>query len=497
MHKIFKSKIFIPSAVISLLVIPLPFSNAHGGIFSDVGGFILDYTLGAVMALMAFILNYIATVVLNLSITILNFSADLEPLFKIGVWEIVRDIGNLAIILFLGFTAIALIVNVGDGLNKKKAIVWVLGAALLINFSGLLTKSVYQVSQVATQEFKSNALKHGGTTRVLTVVGIDATRLTKEQADKLREESESPGGNKIGLLEASIYSMIEAAKKLVLAMGFLYGAAFLIGRIVGLSIIYALSPLGLVAYMLNKAGNAPSIVTRLATQWWDKLWGLSFSACVFFFGLWLAIKLGESSLDKLPPNKDSIENIALALIQFMIFYIVYVKSIEQANAMSGGVGDAFKKGRGAVKGWGKRRYDNNKEGLKRIRNTAGTAAAATISRATKGRVFSHQGVKFAKQIEEGKDYVRSGFAAKGSDKMQAFKAEENLRAQMAAGKKNLNFKGSDNKGLRDAFSNNTLHKERVKRMTKSAWGNKNNFKDFYEKQEKSAKKVSEKPKKKS
>ena len=78
------------------------------------------------------------------------------------VWSSVRDIGNLLVILFLGIIAVSLISGI-FGQVTKKSVVWVLGAALLINFSGVITTLVYTSGTVISKGFlaKSKSLVIG------------------------------------------------------------------------------------------------------------------------------------------------------------------------------------------------------------------------------------------------------------------------------------------------------------------------------------------------
>ena len=69
-----------------------------------------------------------------------------------SIWAGIRDLGNLVIILFLGFIAISLITGF-LGQATKKSVIWVLGAALLINFSGVITLFVYNTGNALAEIF--------------------------------------------------------------------------------------------------------------------------------------------------------------------------------------------------------------------------------------------------------------------------------------------------------------------------------------------------------
>ena len=108
------------------------------------------------------LLRAISGFVLDMSASILDYSINFATIFILNnilgggpvyqVWSSVRDIGNLLIILFLGIIAVSLISGI-FGQVTKKSVVWILGAALLINFSGAITTLVYTSGTVISKGF--------------------------------------------------------------------------------------------------------------------------------------------------------------------------------------------------------------------------------------------------------------------------------------------------------------------------------------------------------
>ena len=112
------------------------------------------------------LLRAISGFILSMSASILDYSINFatylllywETVIYLGggpvyeVWSSVRDIGNLLIILFLGIIAVSLISGI-FGQVTKKSVVWILGAALLINFSGAITTLVYTSGTVISKGF--------------------------------------------------------------------------------------------------------------------------------------------------------------------------------------------------------------------------------------------------------------------------------------------------------------------------------------------------------
>ena len=108
------------------------------------------------------LLREISSFILDMSASILDYSINFATTFILNnilgkdgvyeVWSSVRDIGNLLIILFLGLIAVSLISGI-FGQVTKKSVVWILGAALLINFSGVITTFVYTTGSVISKGF--------------------------------------------------------------------------------------------------------------------------------------------------------------------------------------------------------------------------------------------------------------------------------------------------------------------------------------------------------
>ena len=104
--------------------------------------------------------TFLVSHILNVAASLFDFSIKFateyvpEKIFEqtYPVWSGIRDLGNLVIILFLGFIAISLITGF-LGQATKKSVVWVLAAALLINFSGVLTLFVYNTGNALAKSF--------------------------------------------------------------------------------------------------------------------------------------------------------------------------------------------------------------------------------------------------------------------------------------------------------------------------------------------------------
>ena len=131
---------------------------AHGLDFDD----LLIRGLTWLASLLTSLSSHILKVVANVFDFSINFATVYVPnnVFHTtySIWAGIRDLGNLVIILFLGFIAISLITGF-LGQATKKSVIWVLAAALLINFSGVITLFVYNTGNALAKSFLNDIKK--------------------------------------------------------------------------------------------------------------------------------------------------------------------------------------------------------------------------------------------------------------------------------------------------------------------------------------------------
>ena len=90
---------------------------------------------------------------LSIYLSVTNFKSFVETsgMAQVG-WSLFRDVANISFIFIILYNAISTILQLG---SDKRLLAKVVIIALLINFSGLITKLVIDVSNVVANQFYS------------------------------------------------------------------------------------------------------------------------------------------------------------------------------------------------------------------------------------------------------------------------------------------------------------------------------------------------------
>lgn len=245
-----------------------------GGIMLWAGGGLLDYSVQYLVVGMGEYLN----------------GAIGQSIDKL--WVLVRDVFNILFIfgiIYIGFRTILK----SDDNTAKKALGWLIVAALMINFSLFITKAIvdvanatsYQIYTAMQGEGRTDGggyVLTGGATRISSGVTdqfMDVFRLTTFAGDDIVERYQDNtllGGR---LLFFGVLMMIVM---LIAAFVFAAGAFMMIGRFVMIIIFMILSPvmfLGLVFPLFKKYQDV----------WWDKFLQQAFVGPAYLFMLYLSL----------------------------------------------------------------------------------------------------------------------------------------------------------------------------------------------------------------
>ena len=159
--------LFLNSVFAFVFLVPFVSNLVKGKIGLDVAhgltvGGAITKAFTWLITFLTFLVSHILDTVATLFDFSIKFATKYVPENIFGqtypVWSGIRDLGNLVIILFLGFIAISLITGF-LGQATKKSVVWVLAAALLINFSGVLTLFVYNTGNALAKSFLNDIKK--------------------------------------------------------------------------------------------------------------------------------------------------------------------------------------------------------------------------------------------------------------------------------------------------------------------------------------------------
>jgi len=326
------------------------------------GGEIAIYIAQAIASIFLFLIGNLGAAILALGIKVLSWAIGLvnyvpytdptrNPIIGIG-WTLVRDVANIGFIL--GLIWIGLATAIGwAGFQTKKAFVWLLVMALLINFTPLICGIVVDLANLLTNFFLE------GMTQWETLNTVY--------------------GNQWDALKASLGSLDWeplARLAILVVFGFVAGftlllyAALLAVRIIAIWILVILSPLAFVAYIFTTT-------RKWFYTWWNQLLQWAFIGAIGGFFLYLShLALwavhNDPELKKIPslPGQplgttfNAVAADSLALVFLIIgLYVTFQTSAMFADRI---VAFARTKGKAAVK-WGARKIPSE---------AAVTAAAA-------------------------------------------------------------------------------------------------------------------------
>ena len=201
-------------------------------------------------------------------------------------WKIIRDVSNIVIVFSLLYVAIKTIIE-GNGFADKKMLAGVLMAAIFINFSLLLTKLVYQLSnsvgnaivnQIKITGSSGNGVG-GFSTGVMNMFNLQ-TLLTNSVFD-LSAPSWTGVWNHVNtqILTSIIFLGLSV---LFFVFTFSLAKRFFIFVLLMIS-----SPLGLISFFIPWMGNVKN-------WWWGQLKGQALYLPAFFIVLYVSMQLMTS-----------------------------------------------------------------------------------------------------------------------------------------------------------------------------------------------------------
>jgi len=290
------------------------------------------------------------------------------------LWSIVRDFFNILFIFGFIWIGFQMILNSGNS-KAKQTLVYLIMAALLINFSLFISKFVVDFSNRLATEVAVAAFPAAGGDSVeiadtfFAHLGISETL---QVPDGIANDGAEPWAFIFG--SAIFY--------LIAAFVFAAGGVMLIIRFVALSIFMVLSPFMFLGWVFPGLHGWTS-------KYWKGFLGRAFYAPVYIVLLFFAgsilhnmfddggssrVEVGKRGLLSAVTNNQS--NLIEVLGPFVLSAAFMLAAVIVAGKMSAdGAGGVMRVGGGMVRG-GQRRIKNGAIGVGRfgVRNTAGYAA---------------------------------------------------------------------------------------------------------------------------
>lgn len=196
-------------------------------------------------------------------------------------WSIVRDVVNLFFIFILLYIAIGAILRLA-GHDAKKLLINLILAALLINFSLVITKVIIDASNILALEFYA---KIGGEGRGVTETLMNGLQLTSIYDSKILETSSKISNPEEAALANIILGTL-GGSVLILVTAFVFLAAtfLFIARTIVLLFLMILSPLAFGAMILPNT-------KQYADRWWKELTCQCLLAPAFMFMIYLVVMI--------------------------------------------------------------------------------------------------------------------------------------------------------------------------------------------------------------
>ncbi|MBP9855982.1 MAG: hypothetical protein KBC48_01585 [Candidatus Pacebacteria bacterium] len=337
-----------------------------------------------------------------------------------NAWTLARDIANIGFIFILLYIAIKTVL--GES-NSQKLITQVIIAALLVNFSAVIPRTIIDISNIFAITFYENLGPQiaGSQARDITTTFLAASSPAygiKMYADAF-VNTFSPSHS------LSVESYIPGTLMFILAYILLVGGILFVLRIVVLVLILVSSPLAVIGWIIPSTAS-------YSKQWLSKLINEAIFAPIFMFLIYISIIiLRDSSLSNLDPSGSSTSKI----ISFIIVCSLLLVSLYVAKKFSGdGASYAMGWGKGA-KGWfmGATVGTAGAYGLGKLANKAATSD--TIKNLSAKSPLLGGFVR--ERLDKVADYKFAGGASykdrvsKSADRITGFKTKE-LRAQYLA-----------------------------------------------------------------
>ena len=296
--------------------------------------------------------------------------------FVVEGWKVIRDICNLMFIFILLWTAIKTILDIGG--DTKKAIVAVILAAGLINFSALFTRVVIDSGNVMAVAFYNMAKGEKG----LDVRIVNSINLVKNTG--LVSKPDEAVDPKAGITDDSVKAFANSLSDLsvlqILMQGlggtifivatiflFIIVSVLLLKRILVLVFLIIVSPYPFLVYAFSGSASGG--------KWWTELVCQTFFPTIMFLLFGVSLKILDKGGETLAALNAANGATGSSLVGNVVFFVISIGMLYASVIVSTKLGcDGAEKLVGAVKG--KLQTATTKAAGWAGRNTLGRGAAA-------------------------------------------------------------------------------------------------------------------------
>lgn len=321
------------------------------------------------------------------------------------IWVVVRDFFNLTFIFGLVYIGFRMILN-SDTSQTRRWLIYLIMAALLVNFSLFISKIVVDLSNiVATEIIRTGTL---APSPVFTSNGTGGVDITASVMDQLRLNTVfgGNGSTNLGVLtnpSSPSWGFIIGTMFLLLTASFVFfaGGIMLIIRAGALLMFMVLSPFMFAGWVFPQ-------LSGITSSYWKGFLGRAFFAPIYMLLLLISLKIlaGYTSLiagsDFLTafagPGATGATVAATTIGPFILMIFFLISSLVVAQKLGAdGASKAVSTGRAMYRGstrWAGRRAGDASFGTAAwgLRNSAGWAANKYASSDTARRLASSRGL---------------------------------------------------------------------------------------------------------
>jgi len=315
-----------------------------------------NWLIGSVITAITAVLKLLLWLVIgafNWFLTPTNFGGYVNFVQKTGLWSLVRDFGNIGLILASVFMAVATILGIKE-YNWEKLLLKIVGVALLINFSLVICGMFVDLSNFLTTYF----LTLGGGMRLWEMISQIITKISCAFSASKANWNFAMGAT-VGLLLTGTF--------LFQFFGLLL---FVVTRVVILWLTLITSPLAFVAFVFPGKGKENAMWSTWKNYFIQAIVSLPVIAFTLYFIVLILDRLSLSLRDQL--NEANF----IVLLSYAILTVVLVQAV-RVVAKSLGV-EQIEKGYAIVK---------------KAVSQAGLAAGAAIGGLAIGAIAGSEGFR--------------------------------------------------------------------------------------------------------
>ena len=275
------------------------------------------------------------------------------------VWTIVRDIFNVSFVFILLWAGISQIIGIAKT-NTKQIIVGVVIAGLLINFSMFFGRVLIDASNIASTALYNqivgvSATTPGGVKASLSTgltQGLGLSEITmggnsfQSDWNKGTASLSGAGGTK-SVFEIILLFVLQITVYLIAGFAFLSVCILFIGRIVTLTLLLALSPIGFLG--TSAIGTVLSKVRDASKWWWNEFSAQLFITPIFLLLIFITIKvsngIGSTAINTILTGMQTAGTATTfnftIFLKFGIVIFLILKTVEITKKSSGSMGQAI------------------------------------------------------------------------------------------------------------------------------------------------------------